>query len=142
MVMPSSAKRLSGVRFPLRTHFMALSYAKRLKIPLIGNDNLELFSKTGILLCKGYTRVVIGGRGPYVEFHDKHIIKNSFIIPPDLKYRVCSEICYYIEHRSIDESYVKLYHQKKLVSYADYKIGLYYISPFDLYMFNDLPVIV
>jgi len=29
---------------------------------------------------------------------------------------------------------VKVYDQKRTVDYADYKVGLYYISPFDLYV--------
>ena len=52
-----------------------------------GNDDLELFSKSGLPLTKGYTRVVIGGRGPYIEFNESHIIKDSFTIPQELKYR-------------------------------------------------------
>jgi hypothetical protein len=29
---------------------------------------------------------------------------------------------------------VKVYDQKRSVDYADYKVGLYYISPFDLFV--------
>ena len=34
--------------------------------------------------------------------------------------------------RSHDKSNVKVYWQKKTVDYADYRVGRYYISPFDL----------
>src|ERR1039458_8821020 len=39
---------------------------------------------------------------------------------------------YYAEYRSHDKSDVKVYWQKKTVDYADYRVGRYYISPFDL----------
>ena len=39
---------------------------------------------------------------------------------------------YYTEYRSNGESNVKLYVQKKTVSYADYKIGMCYISLDDI----------
>ena len=39
---------------------------------------------------------------------------------------------YYAEYRSNDDADVKVYWQKKAVDYADYRVGLYYISPFDL----------
>jgi hypothetical protein len=117
---------------------MAKRFADRLNIPIDGNPDLELYSKSGTLLTVGYTRVVIGGRGAYIEFEDSNIVKEAFTIPEKLLYRIDNNVCFYIEHRSIDASYVKLYHQKRLVSYADYKIGMYYISPLDLYMSNDV----
>jgi hypothetical protein len=40
-------------------------------------------------------------------------------------------VCY-AEYRSHDKSDVKVYWQKKTVGYADYRVGRYYISPFDL----------
>lgn len=95
-----------------------------------------------MLLASGYSRVVIGKRGPYIEFAESHILKENFHIPQAEEYRETNNVCYYIEHRSNDESYVKLYHQKRRVAYADYKIGMYYISPFDLFMRDSLPTIV
>ena len=121
---------------------MAKSYAKRLKIPLDGRDKLALYSKSGTLLSKGYRRVVLGGRGPYVEFTVDQIQILEFEIPEEEKYRLTNNVSFYIEYRSKDQDYVKLYHQKRTVAYADYKIGLYYISPFDLYMQDHLPTIV
>lgn len=37
----------------------------------------------------------------------------------------------YVEWRTKDQSTVKLYEQSKTVDYADYKVGLFYISPLD-----------
>jgi hypothetical protein len=39
-----------------------------------------------------------------------------------------------VEWRTKDQSNVKVYEQSKTVDYADYKVGLYYISPFDLFV--------
>ena len=121
---------------------MSRSFSKRLRIPLEGMDKLSLYSKKGTLLAIGYTRVVIGKRGPYVEFNDSQIQKDKFIIPERELYRLTNGVSYYIEYRSLDECNVMLYHQKRTVAYADYKIGMYYISPFDLVMKNNYPTII
>ena len=121
---------------------MAKSFVKRLRIPLEGRYKLALYSKRGALLAHGYNRVVIGGRGPYVEFNDSQILISTFEIPEEEKYRLTNGVSFYVEYRSKDNDYVKLYFQKRKVAYADYRIGLYYISPFDLYMQYSMPVIV
>jgi hypothetical protein len=36
--------------------------------------------------------------------------------------------------RTQDPRNVKVYEQKKIVDCADYKVGLFYISPFDLFV--------
>ena len=120
---------------------MAKSYKSRLIVPIDGHIDLELNSSSGLLLARGYDRIVIGGRGPYVEFNKNQLVDEAFVIPKELEYRIDSGICYYIEYRSVDSSYVKLYFQKRLVSYADYKLDKFYISPFELYM-NDGTMII
>jgi len=45
-----------------------------------------------------------------------------------------------VEWRTKDQSNVKVYEQKRRVEYADYKVGLFYISPFDLFVGGE-PVI-
>ena len=121
---------------------MGLSFVKRLKITPNGSDKLSLYSTSGTLLSVGYCRVVIGKRGPYIEFNNNQIKIENFHIPEIEKYRIENSTCFYIEYRSNDTSNVKLYLQKRHVSYADYKIGKFYISPFDLYMKDNLPTII
>jgi hypothetical protein len=121
---------------------MARSYAKRLKIPLEGRYKLNLYSNVGAFLSHGYNRVVLGKRGPYVEFTEAQIIISAFHIPEEEQYRLTNGVSFYVEYRSNDAANVKLYFQKRGVSYADYKIGLYYISPFDLFMEYGIPTIV
>lgn len=107
-------------------------YKKRLNLPLEGSEDIQFFTKSGTLVSKGYTRVVIGERGPYIEFNRNQVKGKNFSIPVTAKYRLTDKRVYYIEARSKDESLVKIYYQKKTVKYADYKLGMCYISPFDL----------
>ena len=112
-------------------------YAKRLNIGIEkGSLLLMLYSRHGMLLAVGYTRVVIGDRGPYVEFNRKQIRWENFSIPADEAYRVNDAKAFYVEYRSHCEGYVKLYLQKKTVAYADYKVSCCYISPNDLQLAN------
>jgi hypothetical protein len=114
-----------------------------LQIPLSGNDHTRFETSTGLHVAAGYTRVVIGGRGPYVEFLPSHLIWDSLHIPDEEKYRLehpWKDKVFYVEWRTKDQSNVKVYDQKRTVDYADYKVGLFYISPFDLFVEGE-PVI-
>ena len=53
-------------------------------------------------------------------------------MPEDQKYRLEDRNVYYLEYRSIDTAFVKVYFQLKPVDYADYLVHKCYISPFDL----------
>lgn len=107
-----------------------------------GSDDMEFYSDTGLLLAVGYTRVVIGKRGPYVEFKEKHIKWRHFYVSACEAYRQTNDVVFYLEYRSFDRANVKLYLQKKTVAYADYKIGLCYIAPADLLREEMQPVII
>jgi hypothetical protein len=119
---------------------MKKGYKASVNIPEDGYD-IPLYTKSLNVISKGYERVVFGGRGPYIEFTEKQIELGSFIIPKDQLYRLTDLRIYYIEFRSNDASNVKLYYQLKTVAYADYKIGYFYISPYDLYTYEGLPCI-
>ncbi len=101
-----------------------------------GNNNVMLYTKGMLQLSKGYNRIVIGDRGPYAEFTDAQIVLPSFHIPKTQLYRLTDRRVYYIEMRSVDVYDVKLYYQLQTVAYADYKIGMFYMSPYDLYLSN------
>lgn len=117
-----------------------INYEKRLRINIEGNNITEFYSSSHSLLVTGYKRIVLGSRGPYIESTTEQINFDNFYIPNNELWRVHNEVCYYVESRSRDKSCVKLYYQKKLVNYADYKIGFYYISPFDLYVDNEVVI--
>jgi len=108
-------------------------YASRLKIPVSGNPTQEFYAVTGTLVAVGYLRVCIGGRGPYIEFK-----RDNF--PEGLLQKQLRPHYYFNEYRTIPD-HLFVYHQLKPVNYADYRPGLFYISPFDLYSPKDTLVI-
>ena len=79
-----------------------------------------------------YQRVVIGQRGPYIEFIKNQIVDSQLYIPRSQLYRLSDPKVYYIEFRTLEEN-VKVYYQMRSVAYADYLINHFYISPYDLY---------
>jgi len=103
--------------------------ADRVAIPLEGSSDTEFYTRSGLQVAKGYIRVVIGKRGPYIEFSDDQVVMDSLFIPEKEKYRLNRDFVFYNEYRTTDKEYVKFYHQKQPVSYADYKVGLWYASP-------------
>lgn len=107
-------------------------YRNRLILPEfpVANEVIEFVTKSGTIIAKGYERVVIGDRGPYIEFSTSQMEK-AWHIPKEQRWRIKGR-CYYIECRTNDEANVKIYYQKAEVDYADYKVGMWYISPFDL----------
>lgn len=113
------------------------TYAQRLKISVDDKSEVSFFTRSKLQIANGHIRVVIGKRGPYVEFAGDQIIRDNIYIPKDKEYKLQNEYPYYHEYRSKDEYYVKLYYQQMTVSYADYKVGLWYASPSDLIMEED-----
>ena len=114
---------------------MGTNYEDRLTIPLEGNDHTRFETETGLHVATGYTQIVIGQRGPYIEFHRDNLVWDNLHMPEDKRYKAThpwKDRVYYFEWRTNDEANVKVYEQKRKVDYADYKVGLLYVSPFDL----------
>lgn len=116
-----------------------MNYENRLIIPLIGRK-YNFYTKSKELIAIEYNKIIIGKRGPYIEFLKDFLIWNNLYIPENEKYRINSNNCYYIEWRTKCD-YIKIYEQLKIVDYADYQIGKFYISPFDLYNDNNKVII-
>ena len=95
----------------------------RLHIPVGGAPTI-LKTASGMDVCTGYRRVVLGRRGPYVEFDAAQALVQNFNRPKDFHY-------YYEEFRTRRDD-VKIYKQFHRVNYADYRPGFYYVSPFEL----------
>ena len=106
---------------------------KLLLLPEIPVGPIQCFrSHAGRLLAKGYERVVCGARGAYVEFTREQMVMSNLHIPNNETRRVWDKRYYYVEYRSLCKGNVKVYLQQRAVSYADYKVGFFYISVFDL----------
>ena len=95
-----------------------------------------LFTIHGSMVCTDYNRIVVGDYGAFVEF-DPHYEGTNFIIAPRQEYRVnderYSKNVKYIWLTIDDGSGIKIYKQKKRVSYADYIPGRYYVSVHEVY---------
>lgn len=110
-----------------------------------GDPRREFFSLEDTLIATGYTRIVYGDHGPYIEFelsnfNCKLISRFNNECPPD---------AYYEWMTISDNSNIKIYRQLKDVKnlpnppspgyrgnriegYADYIPGKYYISPYEI----------
>lgn len=120
---------------------MGTNYNERLILPVDGYNDISFYTKSGTLIAKGYVRVEVGGRGPYIEFTTDQLIKDAICVPDKETWRLSNRVAFYNEYRSNDEAFVKFYFQKRKVSYANYKLGFWYASVFDLV--SDLyPVLV
>ena len=103
---------------------------------LHGDPASPLYSLDGTLLCNGYTRIVIGDYGAFVEISPQQIRKEALRCQPGQEYRQqddrFSANIKYLWLTAKDNSSCKIYLQKKTVSYADYLPGMYYISPYEV----------
>lgn len=97
----------------------------------INGSNKQLTTINGTPICNGYDRIVVGDYGAFVEF-SKKAIASDFVIQPGQEYRVNDEKykrnVKYIWLTIRDGSGVKIYQQKRKVTYADYKARKYYVS--------------
>ena len=91
------------------------------------DNQLPIKTLSGLVIATNYIRVVYGGRGAYVEFSPSQIIV-QVLHTSDIKHY------YYIELQTLDN--VKVYLQKHCVSYADYLLNMYYITPVALQNFR------
>lgn len=96
----------------------------------------NIYLKDGTLFANEFVRVVHGERGDYVEFTEEQIL-------PKLKYKLGdkpifnNKVIYYFWMYPYKHKDVKVYQQLKTVGYADYKIGMYYVSPTAFKDFKD-----
>ena len=98
-------------------------------------SNINIYSKNMTLISNGYDRIVIGDYGAFIEIDESKIIKDNLCIKTGQEYRLIDEKyknnVKYIWLTINDDSDVKIYLQKKKVSYADYKPNKYYVSIFE-----------
>ena len=104
-----------------------------------GSDTI-LRTKAGTVVCNGYTRIVVGDYGAFIEFDKEQANSDRYIIAPGQEYRIndpkYSKNVKYIWMTIADGSNIKIYKQKKKVAYADYRSGMFYISPHECIIQN------
>jgi hypothetical protein len=72
----------------LKTQNMTTNYQDRLRITLEGNDYTRFETNTGLHVVSGYTRIVVGERGPYIEFLPGHLNWDNLHMPDEENYRL------------------------------------------------------
>ena len=108
-------------------------------IPDFLQDNTQtLYTSWGTPFCKGFTRIVIGDYGAFVEISEDEMIfpRWKLEIPEDQEYRFRDKYknkVKYLWYTIPDYSDIKIYYQQRRVKYADYKPGMYYVSVHEVY---------
>lgn len=91
---------------------------------------------TGIKIASGYTRLVVGDYGAYLEISEDQIEFNNLYIKNGQEWRLDGQRYpnskYYWYATDNIEGAAKIYYQTKTVRYADYKVGYYYVSPYEV----------
>ena len=101
-------------------------------------NNIPLYSASGTMICTTYNRIVIGDYGAFVEITPEQICKQSLRCKPGQEYRYNEER--YANHvkylwlTTKNDSDCKIYYQKKTVDYADYQVGMFYVSPYEVFL--------
>lgn len=72
---------------------MNIDYRSRLLVPIAnGSADIIFETKSGMAVANGCSRVVFGDRGPYVEFTETQIIRESIMIPFKQRWRLGGEL--------------------------------------------------
>ena len=96
---------------------------------------VPIFNRSNVKLADKYDRLVVGQYGAFLEIDDADINKDVLCIKKGQEYRVNDsqyrDHIKYEWYTTKDQTNCKLYHQIREVSYADYKPGKWYISPYE-----------
>lgn len=94
-----------------------------------GGDTKSLYTEGGVHLCDGYNRIVFGDYGPYLEFSRRHLRAKLYCKFGSKPTRPVKYIWLYPE----GDQDCKVYFQQQPVDYADYKVGMLYVSPYEVH---------
>lgn len=101
-------------------------------------QNCPLYSSEGTMICTGFDRIVIGDYGAFIEISPNKICSSSITCKKGQEYRSqdkkFADRVKYLWLTTKDTSDCKIYLQKKTVAYADYIPGMYYISPYEVFL--------
>lgn len=101
-----------------------------------GDPDIKLYTLGGTLIAHGYSRIVIGDYGAFIEIGVDQICPDRICCKPGQEYRYSDErFANHVKYQwltVLDGSEPKIYYQLKAVEYADYVPGRYYVSPYEL----------
>ena len=101
----------------------------------VQGKKMQLYTLEGTPIAKKYDRIVIGHYGAFIEISDKDIQKLCLKVQEGEEYRIndpkFAGRVKYQWYTADDASGCKLYYQQRGVTYADYKPGFWYISPYE-----------
>lgn len=101
-----------------------------------GDSNFIVMSKCGTIVSKGYNRIVIGDYGAFIEFDSDQVVQDNIQVQKGQEYRINDASFInkvkYIWLTASDDSKIKIYFQQKTVDYADYVVGKFYVSPYEI----------
>jgi hypothetical protein len=112
-----------NIILPLQGEDITL-YTANISGPRLGRRIIK-----GEPIAEGYLRIVIGGRGAYVELHPTQILGSNIYLPAHARWRLNNPKVYFEEWRSKDINDIFIYKQVRTVTYADYIPSYWYISP-------------
>lgn len=107
-------------------------------------QNTPIYSKSGILICnKLVSRIyVCGDYGIFLEANREDMVLCNLKVKEGQEYRIhdkrYSENIKYYWYSPITGNDVKIYYQQKTVEYADYLVGKYYFSPYEVTTIKDI----
>lgn len=112
----------------------------------LGGSDMNLYDCKGTLVCRGFTRIVIGDYGAYVEFSPQQANRSALINMPGQEYRQAKK---YMENvkfaalttrafaheksRNLEEHSLLIYYQYRTVTYADYVPNMLYVSVYQIF---------
>ena len=100
--------------------------------------DIQLTTHDGTPLAMGVSSrgYVCGDYGVFLEIENSQINKNNLKIQPGEEYRIYDDRfkdkVKYIWYTDKENNGIKMYYQKKGVTYADYKVGRWYVSPYEV----------
>lgn len=109
-----------------RSRVIRAYYRSQLRIPEIGHPDVLLSNEEGTLLSRGYTRVVVGDYGAFIEFSPEQVQRQNLLPVCGPGGRGGVKYNWLV---TTDASRTKVYEQLGTVRYADYRVGMYYVDP-------------
>lgn len=117
---------------------MPTKYIDRLNLPFHGHSDICFYTLNGLLIAKGYQKIIFHKKNPYLEFQEIDIFHENIHIPDSKKWRIKHTSSQYIEYRSKDYCNVKIIQWK---FNNELNPNMFYISPFNLKS-DKIPVLI